>query len=516
MNKMTKSQQTNADITALLRARNTLLWVVSSEEVRVERAVAEAAGAASYETVFWDCDTGFTGATGTAIDPAQDPSAALQFIRNRKDRRCVFVLRDLPRWLADPSLLRRLRSLERELQSTPRDQARAIVVLTPSSEIPPELSDCAIVIDYPLPEREEIAAILDDATGALPEGLRATAAPNGVREAAIDAAIGLSAKGAANCYARSLVTTKRIDPALVAADKKLVIAREKVLTWYDPDPRGLDAVGGLDLLKPWLIQRKLAFSQRARDYGLPAPKGVLLVGQPGCGKSLTAKCAATAYGVPLLRIDFGALRSKFVGDSEANARKAYRLAEMIAPCVLWADEIDKTFAGSDGPQGDGGVSADALGSFLTWMQEQKGVFVIATANEVQNMPDALLRKGRFDELFFVDVPTSGERREIIRATLRQFKRDPETVDVDDIVRVTEGFTGSEIAAVVPEALFISFADGARELDTVDLRFAAQSFVPLSKTAAKKFDALRQWAKSNARPASAPEVASANGSRALDL
>jgi hypothetical protein len=514
---LTKSQQTNADITALLRARNTLLWVVSSEEMRVERAIIEAAGAAGYETVLWDCDTGFSGASGAAIDQIQDPSAALQFVRNQKGRRCVFVMRDLPRWLADPMLLRRLRSLERELQASPRDQARAIVVLSPSSEIPPELSDHAIVIDYPLPEREEIATILDDATAALPEELRATAAPNGVREAAIDAAIGLSAKGASNCYARSLVTTKRIDPALVAADKKLVIAREKVLTWYDPDPRGLDAVGGLELLKDWLTTRRLALSQKARDYGLPAPKGVLLVGVPGCGKSLTAKAVAAAWKLPLLRLDLGALRSKYVGESEANIRKALRVAETVSPCILWLDEIEKALAGSTGQQGDGGVAADALGAVLSWMQDRTGsVFVIATANDVRSLPPELLRKGRFDELFFVDLPTTAERAEIVRATLRQFKRDPDTIDVNDVARATEGFAGAEIAAIVPDALFTAFADGERELDTVDLRAAAKSVVPLSKTAAEKLDALRQWAQGKARPASAPEVANTKGSRALDL
>jgi hypothetical protein len=510
----TKSQQANADFTALLRARNTLFWFVSVEEMRVERAIVEAAGAAKYETVFWDCDTGFTDALGQVIEQAPDPAAALTWIRNRRERR-VFVMRDLTPFLRDPFVLRKLRSLERELQSFPRDQARAIVVLTPSSEIPPELSDHATVIDYPLPEREEIAGILDDATSALPEELAKSAAPNGVRDAAIDAAVGLTAKGASNCYARSLVTTKKIDPALVAADKKLVIAREKVLTWYDPDPRGLAAVGGLELLKEWLTKRRLALSKKARDFGLPAPRGVLLVGVPGCGKSLTAKAVAAAWALPLLRLDLGALRSKYVGESEANIRKALRVAETVSPCVLWLDEVEKALAGASGPQGDGGVSSDALGAVLFWMQERvEPVFVIATANDVQGLRPEFIR--RFDATFFVDLPTAGEREDVLRAAIRLHGRDPDSIALDSVVKCTENFTGSEIAAIVPDALFTAFTDGERALTDVDLRHAAKSVVPLSKTAADKLDALRDWAKGRARPASRPEATAAAGSRALDL
>jgi hypothetical protein len=276
----TRADKVNADITALLRARNTLLWVVTREEVRVERAVIEAAGAAGYKTLLWDCATGLSAANGVNKSSNGDPNAVLSTIRDQKER-AVYVLRDLHKWL-DPIVLRSLRSRARELQSAPKSEARAIVVLTPSAEVPPELAGCATVIDYPIPCRVEMAKILDSVIEALPDELRATAAPNGVRESAIDAAVGLTAEEASNCYARSLVTSRRIDPALVAAEKRRVVAREKVLTWYDPDPRGLDAVGGLDVLKTWLRTRKAAFGERARAFGLPAPKGCFLVGVPGC------------------------------------------------------------------------------------------------------------------------------------------------------------------------------------------------------------------------------------------
>jgi SpoVK/Ycf46/Vps4 family AAA+-type ATPase len=512
---MTKSQKTNEDLTALFRARNTLLWIVTREEMRVERAIIDAAAAATYETVMWDCADGLQSLEVGAIAGTQDPNAALDFIRDRKGRR-VYVMRDLHRWL-DPVILRKLRSLARNLQSATRNEARAIVILTPSAEVPAELSGHATVIDYPLPERPEIAAILDDVMKNLPEDIAAQALTNGTREAAIDSAVGLNAEEAANCYARSIVTLRRIDPAIVASEKQRVIAKERVLTWIEPDPRGLDAVGGLDQLKTWLAQRKLALSQKARAYGLPAPKGCLLVGVPGCGKSLSAKAVASAWGLPLLRIDLGALRSKYVGESEGNIRRALSVAEAVAPVVLWLDEVEKALAGSTGPAGDGGVAADALGAVLNWLQERQGsVFVIATANDVRALPPELLRKGRFDELFFVDLPTASERHEILLASLRQYKRTEVDGDLGAVVNATTGFTGAEIAAIVPDAMFVAYADGERALRATDLVVAANGVVPLSKTASEKIDQLRAWAKGRARNASSVEKEQVQTGRALDL
>jgi MoxR-like ATPase len=522
---MTRGAKAGADVTALLRARNTLLWLVSREETRVERALAESAATAGYAIRYWDCATGITDADGKPVRNDQDPNMALDYIRDSRER-AVFVLRDLHKWL-DPIVLRKVRSLARALQSAPRSEARAIVVLTPSAEVPPELSGHAIVLDWPLPDRAEVAKILDDTIAALPPELALTAAPNGQRDAAIDASVGLSAEEIANTFARSLVLSRKIDPVLVANEKKRVIAREKVLTWYDPDPRGLDAVGGNDVLKRWLTQRKLAFGPKARAYGLEAPRGVFLVGIPGCGKSLTAKSIATAYGMPLLRLDMGALQSKYVGESQQNIRKALATAEAVAPCVLWADEIEKALAGSQGAQGDGGVSADALGTLLSWMQERAGaVFVVATANDVRALPPELLRKGRFDEIFFVDLPTLSERAAILQVALDQAgKRSTtwatsgtgEPIDVAAVARATAGFAGAEIAAIVPDAMFVAFADGERQITTADLVEAASHVVPLGKTAAEKIEALRAWAKGRARPASTPEAeVTAGASRALDL
>jgi hypothetical protein len=245
-----------------------------------------------------------------------------------------------------------------------------------------------------------------------------------------------------------------------------------------------------------------------------------------CGKSLIAKCVASAWGVPLLRLDLGALRSKYVGDSEANIRKALQVAETVSPCVLWVDEVEKALAGSTGEQGDGGVSADALGAVLSWMQERKGsVFVVATANDVRALPPELLRKGRFDEVFWVDLPTRDERKAILASALREHGRDLDAlgsaygneVTLDQFLGLTEGFTGAEIAALVPDALFEAFADEERALTVEDLENSAGSVVPLSKTAKEKLDDLRAWARGRARPASrVEEVAPGGPARALDL
>jgi ATPase family associated with various cellular activities (AAA)/AAA+ lid domain len=523
----TKSQEIAADVAALLRARNPLLWVVTREEARAERYLIEAASAAGYVSRTWDVAQGVATIAGESEPQlgSQDPGETLFAIRERAARgseRCVWMLRDLPIWLIGPpgaSVLRQLRNLARILPTTPRDNAQALVILTPSTDIPAKLSGHATAIEWPLPDRHEIAAILDAAIDALPEELKANATANGQRDAAIDAAVGLTGEEAAACYARSLVQLRRIDPATVAKEKRRAIARERVLDWFDPLPGGLDAVGGLDNLKVWLQSRRLAYSPKARAYGLPPPKGALLVGVPGCGKSLTAKAIATAWGVPLLRVDLGALKSKFVGESESNLRRAFRVIEAIGRCVVWLDEIEKALQGATSGSADGGVSADALGAILSWMQERSGeAFVIATANDVEGLPPELLRKGRLDDIWFVDLPSDSERERVLATTLRSYGRSVGNIDVSAVARSCEGFTGAELAALIPDALFVAFADEERDVTTDDLLQAARTVVPQSKTAIDKIARLREWAKGRARPAnsSVTEIQEKKRVRLLDL
>jgi hypothetical protein len=505
-----------ADLSALFRAKNPLIWIVTQEEARVERSILDAAKASTYDVRYWDCSTGTSDAAGKQVTANGDPQAVVAAIRDTKQR-CVWVLRDIHLWLRDPMVLRGLRSLARTLPQAERLEARSVVILSPSSEVPPELQGHTVVINWPLPDREEITQILDACIAGLPPEIASTVTPL-KREAAIDAAIGLNAEEASAAYSQSIVTLRTVDPETVAAGKKRVIAREKVLELFDPDPRGLAAVGGLDSLKDWLTVRRSAFSQKARDFGLPSPKGALLVGVPGCGKSLTAKAIAAAWGMPLLRLDLGALQSKWVGESQANIRKAFALAETIAPAILWIDEIEKALAGAASGAADGGVSTDALGALLSWMQDRKApVFVVATSNDVSALPPELLRKGRFDEIFWVDLPTAAERSSILTATLAQYKRTADGLDLAAVATATRDFTGSEVAELVPSALFPAFADGERGITTADLITMAGRTVPLAKTAAEKIERLRKWAAERARPASAPEVAAPVGvGRKLDL
>jgi SpoVK/Ycf46/Vps4 family AAA+-type ATPase len=400
------------------------------------------------------------------------------------------------------------------------DEARAMIVVTPTAEVPLELQGHAIVIDWPLPDRAEIGEVLDAAVAVLRDDMREkvlTELSNGARERAIDAAVGLTQIEAESTFAKSLVSSRTIDPRAVANEKRRVISRERVLEFFDPLPGGLEAVGGLELLKAWLGLRKAAYTAVARAYGVPAPRGLLLVGVPGCGKSLAAKAIATALGIILLRLDMGALKSKFVGDSEANIRRALRVAETVAPCVVWIDEIEKALAGATQGAADGGVSSDALGVVLSWMQEKTGsVFVVATANDITALPPELLRKGRFDDIFFVDLPTRVERVQIMRAALRKYNRAPDGIDLEAIARATEGFTGAELDATIPEALFFAFGDGARPICTEDILRGIRGTVPLSKTAGDKVARLREWATGRARRASAQEESATSTARSLDI
>lgn len=529
----TRSETVATEVSALLRARNPILWIVTAEEARVEPYLFEACAKAGYVARTWDVAQGtlrLDGAKETFPDSA-DIGDMLNTILQRTNRtsgsppsRDAWILRDIAPWLdgiIGLSTCRQLANLARRIPNATKDFAQAIICLGPRTQIPPELLGHTTVVEWPLPDRSEIEAMLDQILETLPEKYRDL---NGTREASIDAAVGLTGEQATACYSKSIVTLRKIDPRVVAGEKKRIISKERVLEWYDPIPGGLNSVGGLNALKSWLGTRNLAFSKEARAYGLPLPRGALLVGIPGCGKSLTAKAIATAWNIPLLRIDLGALKSKYVGESEGNLRRALRVIEAIGRCVVWLDEIEKALAGATQGAADGGVSSDALGAILSWMQERSGgAFVIATANDVTSLPPELLRKGRFDEIWSIDLPNPTERLEILFAALREYNRDATTLEsnrVREIVTATEGFTGSEIAQLIPDALYTAFADGAREITIDDVLAACATVVPLSKTSSEKIAALRTWAAQRARPATSDEKKSETNSismfRNLDL
>jgi hypothetical protein len=542
--KLTKGGAIAADLAALLRARNSVIWVVSREESRIERHLVDAALDAKFIPRTWDASQGPANIDGSLFDLVPQVSnydgvpervtqaepninAIVQRATDPSQRgRDCWIFRDLPIWLQGAQgavTLRALRNASRRLPTVGRTSAQSIIVLSPDANVPPELSGIPVV-EFPLPDEAEIGEILDEAVEGLhddPPGENDPAGKipflrskvkeklqNGFRSAAIKAAVGLSGDEVASTFARSLVQTASIDPVAVAAEKKRVISKEKLIQWFDPDPRGLDAVGGLNALKGWLKSRAVAWSPEARAYGLPLPKGILLLGVPGCGKSLVGKAIGTAYQCPLIRFDPNGLKGKFVGESEQNLRRILQLFQTIGRCVIWIDELEKALAGATQGAADGGVSSDALGTLLTWMQDRTSeAFVVATCNDVEKLPPELLRKGRFDEIFSVDLPTAQEREEILAVTLRQHGRGNVEIDIPAVAAGCADFTGSEVASLVAEALFRAFADGGREIVTDDLVVVSQSIVPLAKTMADKINYLRKFQRDGrARPATTPLAA----------
>jgi len=527
LNGVTRSQAEAENVRTLLKARNCLLWIVTSEEARVEAHLAQAAQSAAFMPRFWDVAAGVTDLAGNKVrieDPTgsegKDPGAVLGYIASvarTGAERGLWVLRDMPAWLSGPPMASTLRALRNLAKSLPAaSMPQAIVVLTPSSEVPPELQGHAVVVNWPMPDRAELASMLDSMAERYKLDL------NGSRDAAIDAAVGLSGEEAESCFARSLVSLKRIDPAAIAAEKKSVISKAGLLTWLEPLKGGFDAVGGLDVIKSWTLKRKLAYTPAARAYGLTTPRGIFIGGISGCGKSYITGAIATELGnVPLIALDIGALKSKYVGESEANFRKALATINTVGRCVVRIDEIEKALAGATQGAADGGVSADALGTLLTWMQDRTNeAFIVATANDVTALPPEMLRKGRWDELFWVDLPTPAERIEILKAALRKHGRTfPDSIDWNGLAIATDRFTGAEIAALVPDAMFTAFADGEREVDANDIVRAARDVTPLAETAKDKIQKMRDWAKGKARPATTPEAADVvtlKTGRALDL
>jgi SpoVK/Ycf46/Vps4 family AAA+-type ATPase len=298
--------------------------------------------------------------------------------------------------------------------------------------------------------------------------------------------------------ARSLVEKKTLCVDQIIEEKKQIVRKSGILTYFPPSNTFND-VGGHDLLKEWLTKRSKSFSEAAREFGIPNPKGVLMIGIQGCGKSLVAKAISSAYGLPMLRMDVGRIFGSLVGQSEENMRKAIRVAESLAPCCLWIDELEKGFAGMGGGVSDSGTTARVFSTFLTWMQEKtKPVFLIATANDVSALPPELLRKGRFDEIFFIDLPDLDERKEIFKIHLKKRGRNSGRFKVAELAKKTEGFSGAEIEQIVIGALNHAFFD-ERKLSTKDLIDEAENQVPLSVMMSEEIAELREWAKLRARP-----------------
>jgi SpoVK/Ycf46/Vps4 family AAA+-type ATPase len=500
----------------LIRAGYGLIYIVSSEEERVERAIRAIGAARDRRVVAWSITEGFTSLDGgSSYGDIKDPLRALDFIANYEDH-VICVLRDYHPYLKDPSIVRRLRDLHRGSKES--DHFQHVILLSPTLNIPVELEKELAVIDYDLPDREVIEEIVWKVAQSVDDSVKLSVKTDSDhRESVVEAALGLTAEEAESVFAKSLVKTRDFDIDTILAEKKGIIRKSGILEFYATDDRFND-VGGLDVLKVWLGKRKAAFYRDARDFGLPAPKGLLLVGVPGCGKSLAAKAIGAMWHMPLLRLDVGKVFGSLVGSSEENMRKAIATAEAVAPSILWLDELEKGFSGT-GSSGstDGGTTARVFGTFITWLQEkQSSVFVIATANSVGSLPPELLRKGRFDEIFFVDLPTASERGDIFEIHIRKKKRDPSVFDIGALVAASQGFSGSEIEQAVVSALYDAYEDGKAELDTARLVRSLEEIIPLSFTMKEGIDAMREWAGSRARLASSTTSSDGEGSSGRKL
>lgn len=498
------------ELNILTRAKYPIIYIVSWEERRIEDMLRQVAIDRRKKLYGWTLTDGITPldlVQANTVDPAtRDPLNALDFMA-RSQEAAIFVLKDFHPYFDEarggpdhPVIIRRLRDITNQL----KESRKTLIILSPILRIPTDLEKDITVLDYSLPTLDELELSLERVVRSAREiaGVQLKMSDD-ERERVLNAARGLTCIEAENVFAKSLVMGRKLDLGIIIAEKEQLIRRSQILEYYE-SVEGFANVGGLNLVKQWLRKRGVAFSEKARRFGLPEPKGLLLLGVQGAGKSLLAKAVASQWQLPLLRLDLGRVFSELVGSSEQNIRTALRLAENVAPCVLWLDEIEKGLAGATGAgTSDAGTSARVFGSLLTWMQEKTSpVFVIGTANDITALPPEVLRKGRFDEIFFVDLPQPQERREIFAIHLARRGRDPLEFDLNQLAVAAEGFSGAEIEQVIIDALYDAFEDN-RELTDADLFRNMNDTIPLSQTVESKITALRQWARKHARPASEP-------------
>ncbi len=474
----------------LLRARYPLIYIPTQEEERVETAIAHCAKHQGNRAVYiWDFVDGYQGNPNDAGFGKRNPLQALEFLEQLPNTAAaIFILRDFQRFLEDVAVSRKLRNLARLLKSQPKN----IVILAPQITIPDDLGEVMTVMEFPLPTAGEIKLEIERLMTTTGQTLESRTLDEVVRSCQ-----GLSVERIRRVLARAIATHGELRPEdvdLILEEKRQTIRQTQILDFY-PTTANISDIGGLDNLKDWLLRRGGAFSEKARQYGLPHPRGLLLVGIQGTGKSLTAKAIAHHWHLPLLRLDVGRLFAGLVGESESRTRQMIQLAEALAPCILWIDEIDKAFSGVDS-RGDSGTTNRVFGTFITWMAEKTSpVFVVATANNIQSLPPEMLRKGRFDDIFFVGLPSQEERRAIFAVHLERLR--PQTLknfDLDRLAYETPDFSGAEIEQTLVEAMHLGFSQN-RDFTTDDVLEAASQTVPLARTAQEQIQFLQDWAAS---------------------
>lgn len=537
--------KTVLQLSRLFRARFPYIYITTWEEDRAIGLIKKIAKSEKLiritrDVYIWTQTNGFV-LDGQKIDGTNSPDKAIDFIREC-NKNAVFIMCDFHVYFGvkgrqvDYNVVRRLRDNISDLKTS---KFRKNVIFLASELLIPETMQKEItIVDMPLPTLDEIKTKLEkmvtqnaqiDTSGLDADG----------KERLCKAAMGLTLQEAENAFALAMVNDGKIDGqdlGIILSEKMQVIKKTGILEFINTDIK-IEDVGGLENLKNWLKKRNNSWSESAKKYCLPAPKGVLITGVPGCGKSLTAKAMSAAWQLPLLKLDFGKIFSGIVGSSEENMRKAIKTAEAVAPSILWVDEIEKSLSGMSS-SGDSGTSSRIFGTFLTWMQEKTApVFVIATANNISSLPAELLRKGRFDEIFFVDLPTQNEREEIFKLHLKKRLKDKDVASklvlndelYKQLAQMTEGFVGAEIEQVVITALYEAFFN-KRPLEFSDLTNTIKNVVPLSVTQKEQILSLRQWANIRAVAATkkddmveysstssdSDDVNASRGGRALDV
>lgn len=521
------------DLELYIQARYPLIYLVSWEEDRVIREIQKICDDENHKKrlYIWTETQGLQLAALLDKPPdlsLSDPLNILDHIIKSKENsgKQVYILLDFHPFLSNHSIIRKVRDLGKVL----RKSEKTVIFLSPKLILPDELAKEVIVFDFDLPSLEELSEALDAILEELqknpkiqidsglvsqekfPKVSRAKAKKKSVRvfssvplrERLLKASQGLTILEMQDAIAKAVVANKTIDDSTISfilSEKKQIIRKSGILEYY-PAEETFDEIGGLRNLKRWLSKRDKAFTEEARHFGVPVPKGLLLVGIQGCGKSLCAKAVASQWRLPLLRLDVGKVFSGLVGSSEENIRKAIKIAESVAPCLLWIDEIEKGLSGAASSNfSDAGTTARVFATFTTWLQEKtKPVFVISTANDISLLPPEIMRKGRFDEIFFVDLPTLEERIEIFRIHLFKRRRNPKEFDLELLAQYADNFSGAEIEQAIISALYDAFEE-ERPLKTDDIVRNIKETVPLSRTMAEKISALRHWAENRARYAS---------------
>jgi SpoVK/Ycf46/Vps4 family AAA+-type ATPase len=491
-----------SEINVLIQSRCPLIYLTSHEEERVMKNLVTISQNLNKKIYSWSVTSGLMELNIeegeiSDLNSFNDPMEILHHIETSKED-ALYILKDFHFYMDDFTIIRKIRDLFNLLKISYKN----IIFISPFLKLPPELNKEISVIDIPLPSSVEFLELLDE----IKKSLNSSMVELDEKDTSLlaKAAHGLTLSEAENVFSKMIVCEKKLSRKglpYILNEKKQIVRKSGILEFY-PASNRINDLGGFSNLKKWLEERGQAlFSNKAKKFGLPEPKGILLLGPPGTGKSLTAKVVSSYWQLPLLKLDFGKIFSGLVGSSEENMREALKTAEGLSPSILWVDEIEKGLAGGKSSSSDGGTAARVFGTFLTWMQEKKTtVFVIATANDISKLPPELLRKGRFDEIFFLDLPQDKEKEEIFSIHLLKKGRNPKNFNLAKLALEAREFTGAEIEHIITDALFYSF-NKQKELNDEEILSAIKKCIPLSQTYREELNELREWAKLRARKAS---------------